>query len=59
MSIHGKDSMHMPRIRKFTCDACHDTECECFTEGDVPPTRCCMQYIPKWKEYRGNAEAGE
>lgn len=37
------------RIRTYTCNACHDTACECSTEGDVPPTHCCMGCIPIWR----------
>lgn len=37
------------RLRTYTCTACDDTSCQCATEDDVPPTRCCMQYIPAWR----------
>lgn len=42
--------MKVPRLRKYSCDACGEADCECFTEGEVPPTRCCMQFIPAWRE---------
>ena len=50
MGIHGAESMHRPRLRVYHCEACHDTACECSTEGDIPPTRCTMQCIPHWRE---------
>lgn len=57
MGIHGVKRRDGPPegfkpVRKYTCDACHDTDCECFTEGNFPPTHCCMNYIPKWKLFK-------
>lgn len=42
----------VPRLRKYSSDACVEADCECFTEGEMPPTRCTMQCIPNWKEAR-------
>lgn len=38
-------------VRIYCCQRCAQdgTVCECTTEGDVPPTKCCMQEIPSWK----------
>lgn len=40
----------LPRLRRYSCNACGEADCECFTETDIPPTRCCMQFIPSWRE---------
>lgn len=38
-----------PHLTTYTCNACGEgTSCECSTEERIPPTRCCMQYIPRW-----------
>lgn len=50
MSIHGAESMHRSMLRKYRCDACGECNCECFTESEIPPTRCCMQFIPAWRQ---------
>lgn len=44
-------------LRIYTCEACGDTVCECTTEGEIPPTRCTMQAIPKWRRMESNPEA--
>lgn len=43
------DSGPTARLKNYTCNVCDDTACECSTEGDIPPTRCCMQCIPSWR----------
>ncbi len=44
------EKFHIQRIRRYSCSACGLADCECYTENEITPTRCCMQFIPAWRE---------